>query len=316
VKVEDYRVKDWLTGDWRVKLGALFLATGLWLHAVTEHSYRRELDIRLLVDGPPPSGESTLVVASELPATARIAVFGNGKDLLRLDETDLVLHLQAELGSGARATIRPSPDQVEDHSELHLVVESVIRPREVMVALDRLETRKVPIAPATVLEVENSFTIVGNVTLKPDSVTISGPLHLVQAIHSIHTDTLTLAGLSAPVQIDVRLAQPSTNLLHLDRQTTTLIADIQELAEYAVVNVPVRVEGRPGAAAAPSRVTVKVRGGADLIGSLDPETDLGLYVDLRTTLGANEAGELVLSPTHRLYELLEIIPARVNIVDR
>ena len=97
---------------------------------------------------------------------------------------------------------------------------------------------------------------------------------------------------------------------------TTLIADIQELAEYEVGNVPVRVEGRPGAAAAPSRVTVKVRGGADLIGSLDPETDLGLYVDLRTASGANEAGELVLSPTDRLYELLEIIPARVSIVDR
>ncbi|MBT4100022.1 MAG: YbbR-like domain-containing protein [Gemmatimonadetes bacterium] len=309
-------MKDWLTGDWGVKLGALFLATGLWLHAVTEHSYRRELDIRLLVDDPQPAGESALVVASELPATARIAVFGDGKDLLRLDESDFVLHLQSELSPGGRATIRPSPDQVEDHSELNLVVESVIRPREVTVALDRLETRKVPIEPATVLEAANSFTIVGHVALKPDSVTISGPLHLVQAIHLIHTDTLTLTGLSGPVELDVQLAQPSTNLLHLDHQVTTLIADIQELAEYEVGNVPVRVEGRPGAAAAPSRVTVKVRGGADLIGSLDPETDLGLYVDLRTASGANEAGELVLSPTDRLYELLEIIPARVSIVDR
>lgn len=310
-------MKDWLTGDWGVKLGALFLSTALWLHAVTEHSYRRELDIRLVVEDPKPAGESALVVASEIPASARIAVFGDGKDLLRLNPSDLVLHLQPETGAGRRVTIRTSPDQVEDHSDLALVVESVVAPREVTLILDRLDTRKVPIVVAADLGVANSFTIVGSLSLQPDSVTISGPQDLVESIKAVHTEALTLTNLAAPVQVELSLKKPSTDLLHIDFQTTTLLVDVQELAEYEIGNVPVRVEGPTRAAAAPSRVTVKVRGGANLIGSLDPETDLGLYVTLSdTSSGLTDEGRPVMSPSDRLYEVLEITPARVDLVTR
>ena len=300
-----------------MKLGALFLASGLWLHAVTEHSYRREVEIRLLVDDPPATGESALVVASEIPTTVRIAVFGHGKDLLRLNAADMVLHMQPETDVRGSITMRPSPDQVEDHSEMALIVESVIEPREVTFVVDHLGTRTIPIDPMADLTVANSFTIVGPITLRPDSVTISGPTHLVESVQSIRTDTIHLAGLSEPVRVDVSLQQPQTDLLRLDRMSTTVLADIQELAEYPIANVPVRVEGRRGAVAAPSRVAVKVRGGADLIGSLDPETDLGLFVDAGSKEEPDtEAGYPVLSPKDRLYELLEISPSRVDIVVR
>lgn len=307
-------MRQWLTGDWGVKLGALILASGLWLHAVTEHNYRLEVDIGLLVEDPTTAGETALVVASDLPPTARVAVFGHGKDLLRLNPADLVLHLQPDVGTTDRVTLRPLPEQVEDHSELPLEIAAVLEPRELTFTLDQYQTRRVPVTPTAILRAADSFTIVGALQLKPDSVTISGPRQLVEAIHTIRTDTLTLAELTSPVQRQIQLQLPSSELLRLDQVTTTLVADVQELAEYEIANVPVRVQGRPNAVATPSRVTVKVRGGADLIGSLDPETDLGLYVEAV----APQAGEArpVRHPDGRLYELLEITPALVDIVAR
>ena len=54
-----------------------------------------------------------------------------------------------------------------------------------------------------------------------------------------------------------------------------------------------------------------------MIGSLDPETDLGLFVDAGSKEEPDtEAGYPVLSPKDRLYELLEISPSRVDIVVR
>ncbi|MBT6147912.1 MAG: YbbR-like domain-containing protein [Gemmatimonadetes bacterium] len=309
-------MRQWLTGDWGVKLGALLLASGLWLHAVTEHSYRREVDIRLLVDDPATAGEPALVVASEIPARARVAIFGHGKDLLRLNPSDLLLHLQPGIGASGSVTLRPLPAHVEDHSELALTVEAVLDPRELTFALDTYQTRRVPLQSAANLKAADSFTIVGPLQLKPDSVTISGPRALVNAVEFVRTDTFAMSGLSAPLKTDVQLQMPATTLLRLSRTTTILVADVQELAEYEIAGVPVRVQGRHNAVATPSRVTVKVRGGADLIGSLDPETDLGLYVHAEAAESGGAAAQLVLSPQGRLYELLEITPARVDIVER
>jgi hypothetical protein len=64
--------------------------------------------------------------------------------------------------------------------------------------------------------------------------------------------------------------------------------------------------------AEPSRVTVRVRGGADLIGSLDPEADLGLTV---AYVGIDSSLE-IRAPDDRLYEVRQIIPPRATVVLR
>ena len=40
----------WLIRDWGAKLGAVLLAAALWFHAATEDSYRRDLDVPLIVE--------------------------------------------------------------------------------------------------------------------------------------------------------------------------------------------------------------------------------------------------------------------------
>ena len=63
----------------------------------------------------------------------------------------------------------------------------------------------------------------------------------------------------------------------------------------------------------PAQVKVKVKGGVDIIANLDPEKDLELYVDYRDYDGQSL---LVLAAEDSLFEIREIVPSKVNLVEQ
>lgn len=310
-------MQRWFLNDWGVKLGAALLATALWFHAVTELAYRREVDIVLSVQDPATlPGQPTIMLASQPPATVRVAVFGGGKDLLRLAPGDLLLRVQPPSGPpGSRLSVHLLPEQVESHSELDLVVEDIIQPREFEVVFDRREERTVPVRPRINLHLAESHTQVGAPRVWPDSVRVTGPRALVRGIHAVDTDSLRGDGVREDVDRDLPLQRPLSDLVRFDTDSVHVFIDVQELAEYEILNVPVRVRGGPpGAVAEPSRVTVRVRGGADLIGTLDPQTGLDLEVDFGD--GAGGGTSQIEASGGRHYEVRQIIPARADVVVR
>ena len=74
--------------------------------------------------------------------------------------------------------------------------------------------------------------------------------------------------------------------------------------------------GRGSLAARPSRVTVRVRGGADIIGRLDPESDIDVFADVRGA--APVAGQVVgVVPGETVnFEIREVVPEFVTLVRR
>ncbi len=307
----------WLIRDWGAKLGAVLLAAALWFHAATEHSYRRDLDVPLIVEDPVvPAGEPSIVLSSPVPSLVRVAVFGEGKDLLRVSGDDFLLRVQAPSGEpGRRLNLRLEPGQVESDSELGLTVEEVIAPRELTVILDHNGERRLPIRPRIGLRPAEFHAQVGPTIIDPDSVDVSGPLSHLREVDLIYTDSLFRDGVRDEVDLNVALQVPEGHLLKLSRNRVHVRIDVQELAEYDLLNVPVAVVGGPrGTVAEPSRVTVHVRGGADLIGSLDAEKDIGLTVRYESAKG--DDGGRIEVPPGRLYEIRRIIPARVTVVTR
>ena len=303
----------WLFNDWGVKLGAGLLAAALWFHAVTERAYRRELDVPLVVENPDAAPGRPIVIASPVPPTVRIAVFGGGKDLLRASGKDFLLRVQTPSGpAGRRVTLRLEAAQVEAHSDLDLSVEEVLRPTELSVLLDHSEERLVPVRLRLGLRPAESYTQVGPARLEPDSVRVRGPRSHLRDIVAIDTDSLVRTDLRDAIDFELDLQVPSGRLLQLSQERVRVAVDVQELAEYELLNVPVTVIGGPqGAVAEPSRVTVRVRGGADLIGGLDPETAIGLQVDYRAS--QTPEGGIISAPADRLFEVRQIIPARATV---
>ena len=85
--------------SWGIRAGALILSFALWLHAVTEKYYDKEIAVRLRIEVPPPGEgvEEDMVLASDVPSTVRVLVTGGGKDLLfDLDDDSFILKLRVE----------------------------------------------------------------------------------------------------------------------------------------------------------------------------------------------------------------------------
>ena len=136
-------------GDWGIRIGAVLLACFLWFHAVTEHTYTREVNIRLIVENPPlentPSNRS-VIIANKVPERILVQVKGHGKDVLLVKEEDFVLRLRTEGEVNSRRTYRFQLDQIEKRdAELDVQVEEIIAPSELEVYFDLRVERNLPI---------------------------------------------------------------------------------------------------------------------------------------------------------------------------
>ena len=304
-------------GSWGVKLGALVLAVLLWLHAVTEDVYQQEVDIPLLVEDPPAKTSSLgLVVSNQLPSHVRVLASGRGKAFLRLKADDYVMRVQlpedVEWGQYIQGLRR---DHVERLSGPDIQVVEIIKPPDIVIQLDRKARRKVPVEPDISLSIASHYTQVGSVLLEPDSVVISGPRKHVQNISYISTKPFIREDVRADVEEAFALQVPQGMRMDLIPPSVNVSVDIQELAEYPIANVPVKVIGTrgKGVVAEPSRVQVRVKGGADVLNGLDPEKDFTLFVDYRLWQGKEMSIDSVVDD---LFEVLEIIPDKVLLEER
>ena len=168
------------------------------------------------------------------------------------------------------------------------------------------------------LDIADSYTQIGDTGLDPVSVTLSGPASHIADLSSVSTDSLVLTAISEDVSERVALKIPSGTRLDLSETHVTVTLDIQELAgDFSIINVPVEVRnsGRSRTTPEPSRVSVRVKGGADVIYSLNAETDIGLYVDYEAYRDGRSDGTILVD-ADKSFEVLQISPSRVRIVER
>ena len=303
-----------------MKLGAVLLACGVWLYAATELTYRAEVDIGLQVADPPPTRDGTpIIVSNPVPDRVVVVVSGSGKDILLLEEDALLLRVQPPVGrQGARRKFRLVPEQVVSKTDLPVRVEEIVEPKEVEVVMDELVEANLPVRALVDVQVADSYTRVGPVEVTPGTVLVSGPASQVGEFTVLHTDSLVRSGVRRDITATLPIPLPAGSRIEMSSSHVTVRVDVQELAEYDIANVPVRVprSGRRPLAARPSRVTVRVRGGADVIGRLDPESDIDVFADLQGGSGA--AGEVVgVIPGETVnFEIREIVPEFVTLVRR
>ena len=303
--------------DLGIKAGALALAVLLWFHAVTEHPYEKKVNIRLKVQDPPsdPSSEKT-IVANLLPDHVKVLISGQGKDLLRLNSDDFLLRVEPEGDPGSVRTYRLTPADIEDRiAELDVQIVEILEPKEIEIVLDKRAERKVQVIPFVELEIAEAYTQVGGIRIEPNEVEISGPSIQITKVEFIRTDSLIRKNIREDIEEKLWLSKPRGMRLDVDPPHVTLKVDVQILAENDIIDVPVQVRHTRGVniIPEPAQVKVKVKGGVDIIANLDPEKDLDLYVDYRDYDGQSL---LVLAAEDSLFEIREIDPSKVNLVER
>jgi hypothetical protein len=305
-------------GNWAIRAGALALAFFLWLYAVTEHIYEREIDARLQIEDPssPSPQERKVIVASLPPPQVRVSVSGKGRDLLQLVGEELLVRMKPEGRAGSVRTYRLTPDLVENRAaQLGVKVEQVIAPRDIEIALDWRAEREVPVKPSIELSVAEHYIQVGETRIEPGVVEISGPSSRIGLIDYVRTEPLVLTEVQGDVDEPLVLLSPPGMRCELDPSQVRVQADVQYLVQddLSQVQVKVRHRGRRKIEVEPPRVKVKVKGGIDIIANLDPERDLDLFVDFRDFTGEPLP---ILYEDSPLFEIIEIAPPEVNPVER
>ena len=307
-------------GDWGIRVGAVLLACFLWFHAVTEHTYTREVNIRLIVENPPlvnTSSNHSIIIANKVPERILVQVKGHGKDILLVEEEDFVLRLRTEGEVNSRRTYRFQLDQIEKRdAELDVQIEEIIAPSELEVHFDLRVERTLPVVYNIDVQVAPAHVLVGPLSIEPSHVSIVGPRSIVDTIKSVTTDTLRLDNVSEDVDQEVPLSTGADNLWTLGQPSVRVRADVQILADNDMAGVPVEIRNADGRRlrADPEFVMVKVRGGVDVVSNLNPQEDLDLYVNY---VPFQEESYPVLNPdVDASFEILEITPSQVNLVSR
>lgn len=302
---------------WGIRIGALGLAFLLWLYAVTENTYTREINARLRVHDLPGQqpGTGEVLVANPVPETVRIQVAGKGRDLLRLDSDSFVLHLRPEGTAGSVRNYRLTTGMVELRESLDVVLERVLEPREIEIVLDRRAERIVPVRSRIELETAEQYTKVGKPSIQPVQVVVSGPSAPLRDLVFVDTDSLVLRGLDEDVDLNVKLVLPADIPAELDPSEVRLKARIQLLAQDELRRVPVRVRNAPvhRYRAEPAYVRVRVKGGIGVIASLDPVVDVVLYVD---AFHYQDGMVAIQYEEPSFFDIVNIFPAAVRLVEQ
>lgn len=300
--------------SWGIRAGALVLSCALWLHAVTEKYYDKEIAVRLWVEVPPPGEgvEGDMVLASEVPSTVRVLVTGGGKDLLfDLDDDSFVLKLRAE---GKDRIHRLTPSQITKRAaDLDAEVKEILEPKEVAIALAPRMERDVPVRVQASIAAAAAHVQVTPVRAEPALVRVIGPQQQVAALRYVETDSLILQDVREDVAVEWPLRHPEHTQLAFVPEAVRVHAAVQMLAEDDLIGVPIAVRhvGETRLRSEPPTAQVKVRGGIGVITQLDPARDIELYVDY-----AEYRGDAlpVRSAETSVFEVRHISPAYVDLV--
>lgn len=127
-----------LTANWPLKLTSLLLALLLWFVAAFEEPSTRL--VRVLLQVTPPEGREVI----EAPATAQVLVSGSARELLELSARPPTLaKVIADTVTASQVTLSLSPADIVLPRGVTAEIRD-IQPREVVIELDTLHERLVP----------------------------------------------------------------------------------------------------------------------------------------------------------------------------
>jgi YbbR domain-containing protein len=271
--------KSALFENLRVKLVVAILATLFWFAVVTENEYEYDVNLPIVAVNVP-EGK---ILATDLPAHARVRFEGKGRALLALmfsREARVILNLT---NVRRRHAFELQREMVyTPRSGTGLIPLQILYPDTVRVQLANLAARPIPVIADVKITPVPGYTVMLPWQLRPDSVIVSGPEEAVRHVDSVVTEHQEFANVQDSVSTTLRL-QPAAApaRIQFSAQTVKFFADVQKLIEVTLHEIPVRVQNAPThvkITPVPSTLSLTVEGGEKLLLNLKRE-DIVAYID-------------------------------------
>lgn len=179
---------------------------------------------------------------------------------------------------------------------------TAISPDTLFFSFDRVVSKKVPVKPAIEVNTERQYFVKGRILADPDSVTITGPRHILDTVMSVPTANKKLSGLREPVRKNVNLR--TSEHYTISSKKVSLTVPVEQFTE-AEFTVPVRIINKP------DTIEVKIFPDIITVKCLVAVSDYKMIgnVPLEAVVDINKAD---LSSSEKLTVEIRNVPAFVN----
>jgi YbbR domain-containing protein len=290
-----------------LKLLSLGLAILLWMVIAGDQTVERGLRVPLELQQFPPE----LELLGEPPTAVDVRLRGASDTLTRLGPGEVVAVLDLGTARPGRRLFQLTPEHVRAPFGVEVVQ---VTPASVAIVFESSATVRLPIMPSIEGEPAPGY-VVGEVTVDPPVVEVSGPASLVRDATQALTETVSIAGAADHVVEDAAVGVDSPSLRIKGPRTTAVRVEILPGPRERVFPArPVhlrRLAANLTARALPSVVDVAVRGSGEAVRALDRDAVVA-FVDLGN-LGAGEYRLTVQTDVLEEAGVVRIVPPAVQV---
>ncbi len=213
--------------DWIVRFISLFLAVVLWFFVGGEDRIDKNVMVPVEIINLP----QNLVISNQYKKEIEVSVSGPRSIITDMDKRVI---RQVDL-----AKAQPGTLVVENTNDTISVPRGVtvkrVQPASIILSLDKLIRKDVPIAVRTIGRVEKDYFLKAKTT-RPDVISLTGPGTVLQQVEKIYTRPVNLTGMSRSSRFQVPL--------ELSPQMVELIGETSVTVELEVVpdSAPATIE--------------------------------------------------------------------------
>ena len=258
-----------------LRMFSLVLAVLLWFVIAGEETVERGLRVPLeLVQFPP-----GLELQAEAPAVVDVRVRGSSTTLSQVAATDIVAFLDLHTARPGRRVFQLTPEQVRVPFDVQVVQ---VSPSSITMVFENSRTRAVPIS-ASVEGVPAPGYVVGEVTVQPATVEVTGPESAVKQVTEAITEPVSVAGARGPITeaVTVGLLDPALRL-KIPRSATVRVEVLPGPRERLLRGQPVHLRNlgpNLSAQAVPATIDVVLRGSREGLSRVE-NREVNAFVDL------------------------------------
>lgn len=229
-----------LRKDIRTKFIFFIIGIILWLNINLEKDFETNIIVPIRVTNLP--ADKTLL--KPIPKLAKIKVRSKGKSLI-LADTKNSLYFEIDLSSKADTVIqRLNSDLFVNLTSKELEPLFIFYPQEIVVLLDDLMKKRVPIVTNSKFTLAPGYVISGDFKQIPDSVNISGPEKKVKSINMVQAKKDISKDMKTDYSKNISLILKDTSSIKYSTDKVTLFQKIVRKGFYTF-KVPIKVLNVP-----------------------------------------------------------------------
>ena len=257
--------------------GVFLLAFLLWFMVKMNKQYEYSIDVPIEFV----NIDQDMTFKYPYAESAHVEFLGKGMDLIRLRYFKINYRIDL---SGAPKILEfnppDHPEYVNYPRELDISVKSVLRPRSLVIELDRKMQKLLPVEVGYQV-IEPPGMILVDVAASPDSVMVTGPAVMFGKINQIETEQKVFEEPLKPFE-EIFLIHESEEYFALYEPAEVRVTfNLQRLAEKEVLDVPVTVINKPAdyqVIPLPSTANIYVKGGEKILAELGLQ-DFQILID-------------------------------------